>query len=127
MISSVIWSPFEARFGDLLSRMGDHQMFIMDELEIIQAERAKDAERAACIERSRAEHERQKVVADREKADRLESLTAEMKRMMEKEARGKIMAPDNSSWTDVLIFRLVSKTSSRMASASGLCGCLGER
>ncbi|KAK4454446.1 hypothetical protein QBC34DRAFT_482279 [Podospora aff. communis PSN243] len=87
MISSVIWRPFEERFGDLLSRMDEHQRFIMDELEILQAERAKDVEKAASIERSRAEHERQKAIADREKTDRLESLTADMKRMMEKQAR----------------------------------------
>lgn len=68
--------------------MDDHRKFIMDELEILQAEHAKDSERAAAIERSRAEHERRKAVADREKANKLETTTQEMKRMMEKEAKG---------------------------------------
>lgn len=88
MIATVIWNPFDARFNGLLNQMDKHRMFIMDELEIYQAQQAKDAERAAALERAQAEKEREKANEDRKRVCKQASETEEMKETLDKEARG---------------------------------------
>ncbi|KAJ4355440.1 uncharacterized protein N0V89_003456 [Didymosphaeria variabile] len=87
MITNVIWKPFDAQFSSLLEAMDDHRKFIIDELEIHQAQQAKDSERAAAIERKRAEEERQRAEVYRKQADdlsrqseaRIQALNAELR------------------------------------------------
>jgi hypothetical protein len=71
MIATVIWKPFDARFNSLLTRMDDHQKFIMDELKIVQAKQAKNAEQAAALERVQAEKWREKVNEDKKRLTEL--------------------------------------------------------
>lgn len=88
MMATVIWKPFDQRFSSLLIRMDHHRKFVLDELDIVRAERARDADRAAVIERARAEHERQQAASARETARTLECATDEMKTTLEREATG---------------------------------------
>jgi hypothetical protein len=89
MIATVIWKPFDARFDSLLIRMDGHRKFIMDELRILQAQKAMDAERAAVLERTQADKERENATKDREKARKLASETEEMMKTLDKEVRGR--------------------------------------
>jgi hypothetical protein len=51
--------------------MDDHQKFIMDELKIVQAKQAKNAEQAAALERVQAEKWREKVNEDKKRLTEL--------------------------------------------------------
>ncbi|KAK6065259.1 hypothetical protein SCUP515_11315 [Seiridium cupressi] len=77
MIANVIWKPFDATFSDILSRMDYHRNFVLEELEILQAQRAKDVDREAALERAQAEKERHRAEESRERTRRLEDLAWE--------------------------------------------------
>ncbi|OAG03138.1 uncharacterized protein CC84DRAFT_960161 [Paraphaeosphaeria sporulosa] len=87
MITTVIWKPFDAQFSSLLESMEVHRNFIHAELDIHQAQQAKDSERAAAIERQRAEDERQRADADRKRADDLFKQTERMRKELDSERR----------------------------------------
>ncbi|KAI1740672.1 hypothetical protein F4680DRAFT_96419 [Xylaria scruposa] len=80
IIATVIWEPFDAKFGGLIERMGNHQKFVLDELQIMVAKIAKS-------EVPLIQKERQQRVEDRERARKLTSETGDMKRKLDKESR----------------------------------------
>ncbi|KAK8140205.1 hypothetical protein PG984_000271 [Apiospora sp. TS-2023a] len=87
MIVNVIWKPFDATFSDILARMDYHRVYILEELEILQARRSKDADRAASLERAYAEKERVRAEENRRRTQKLEGLTKEMKQAQEREIK----------------------------------------
>ncbi|KAI0556168.1 hypothetical protein F4679DRAFT_22557 [Xylaria curta] len=80
IIATVIWEPFDAKFGSLIERMGNHQKFVIDELQIMVARIAKS-------ELPLIQKERQQRVEDRENARKLTNETEELKRKVDKEFR----------------------------------------
>ncbi|KAK7941301.1 uncharacterized protein PG986_013688 [Apiospora aurea] len=87
MIANVIWKPFDATFSDILAQMDYHRMFILEELEILQAQRAKDTERAASLERAYAEKERRRAEENRKRTKELKDITEGMKQAQEREIK----------------------------------------
>jgi hypothetical protein len=85
MIATVIWNPFDAQFNGLITAMDEHRKFILDELNIYQAQQARDSERAAAIERTRAEKERKKADESREEAHKQATETDEIRKRLDKE------------------------------------------
>ncbi|KAK8106842.1 uncharacterized protein PG998_008855 [Apiospora kogelbergensis] len=87
MIANAIWKPFDATFSDILARMDYHRVFILEELEILQAQRSKDADRAASLERAYAEKERLRAEENRRKTEELKDITERMKQAQESEIK----------------------------------------
>ncbi|KAK8129305.1 hypothetical protein PG999_001685 [Apiospora kogelbergensis] len=87
MIANAIWKPFDATFSDILARMDYHRVFILEELEILQAKRSKDADRAASLERAYAEKERLRAEENRRKTEELKDITERMKQAQESEIK----------------------------------------
>ncbi|KAI0187202.1 hypothetical protein EV127DRAFT_499283 [Xylaria flabelliformis] len=79
IIATVIWEPFDARFGSIMERMGNHQMFVIDELQIMVAQFAKNASQTAESEVPLKQKERQQRVEDRERARKLTNETEDVK------------------------------------------------
>ncbi|KAK7923420.1 hypothetical protein PG985_007491 [Apiospora marii] len=87
MIAIVIWKPFDHTFGGILTRMENHREFILEELEILQAQRLRDAERVSKLERDYAEKERLMAEEDRKRTQKIENLTKYTRRAQEKEIK----------------------------------------
>jgi superfamily I DNA and/or RNA helicase len=120
MIATVIWKPFDARFNSLLTRMDDHQKFIMDELKIVQAKQAKKAEQAAALERVQAEKWREKVNEDKKRLAELSNEMQEIKKTTNNNARGEC-AISSRNIISYLHYRLIYQKHSRVAVASTIC------
>jgi hypothetical protein len=88
MITNVIWKPFDERFSGLIYAMEEHRKFIFDELEIYQAQQAKDSQRAAAIERERAEKERQRAEEARKQTHDLAGQTEDTKKALNAALKG---------------------------------------
>jgi hypothetical protein len=88
MIASVIWTPFDTRFNEILNRMDSHRNFISIELDIYEAQQARDANKAAALERTNAEKERERAEEDRQKAHNQATTTEQIKQTLLKQAKG---------------------------------------
>lgn len=98
MIANVIWRPFDATFSDVLGQMDHHRKFVLEELEILQAQRAKDADRAAALERAHAEKERLRADESRKRTKGLEELAAGTKEALTKEIKGRRQINRHPMW-----------------------------
>ncbi|KAK7968989.1 hypothetical protein PG988_008062 [Apiospora saccharicola] len=87
MIAKVAWKPFDVRFGDILTQMEEHHNFVLGELHIIQAQRAKDADRAAFLEKEAAEKDRIKADESRRDMKELGRIAEAVKVAQEKEIK----------------------------------------
>jgi len=88
MIASIIWKPFDVKFGDIIERMSNHRQFIMDELKIMAARHAKSAYKTGELEMLLARNESRQM-EDMKRAQELSKEMGEMRRRVEQEFRGK--------------------------------------
>lgn len=85
VFGSILWTPFDARFKDLLDEMRYHQKLVKAELILLQAQAANDAESAASQERYLADEERKKSEEARKRTGQVLGHTEETKRLFEEE------------------------------------------
>lgn len=88
MLARVVWTPFDAKFGEILAEMERNRLFVYEEMEIMTARHAKNVEREAILERERAEGERIRAEKSRKNAEATEARTREMRETQLKEVRG---------------------------------------
>jgi hypothetical protein len=55
LIATIVWKPFDQRFGDLQKKMERHRNFIIDEVRLFQTKKMVVAEEALVLERSRTD------------------------------------------------------------------------
>jgi hypothetical protein len=89
MIASIIWEPFDAKFGDIIERMSNHRQFIMDELKIMAARHAKAAYQTGELEMLLARNESRQT-EDMKRTQELSKELGETRRMLEQGFRGKL-------------------------------------
>ncbi|KAF1960875.1 hypothetical protein CC80DRAFT_501123 [Byssothecium circinans] len=87
MIATVIWKPCDAQFASIMNSMDEHRQYVMDELEIHQAQQSKEAERAAAIERKLAQQERTKADESRAKFLLEAKQTEEIRKQLDDEIK----------------------------------------
>ncbi|KAF3018203.1 hypothetical protein E8E14_012213 [Neopestalotiopsis sp. 37M] len=79
MLAHVVWKPFDARFGEIMTEMENNRLNLFEEMEIMRSRRTKDAEREASLERTRAERERLQAERSRQSTMHTDYLVREMR------------------------------------------------
>ncbi|KAL6895108.1 hypothetical protein GGI43DRAFT_411863 [Trichoderma evansii] len=88
IIYEVIWTPFDARFENLLSQLKHHEKFVHNELLLLQAIATNDAEAAAGHERRLAAEERIHAERARAHVEKLSKQTEAINRVLNDQKKG---------------------------------------
>ncbi|KAI1361464.1 hypothetical protein F5Y08DRAFT_342646 [Xylaria arbuscula] len=99
LIATAIWTPFEAKFGQIINRLNSHRNFISEEIEILQLEKAYRLEQDVARERQFAEVERREGAAGRQKLNEIAGDTSRIEQVQTEEAK-KISVKRLLEWLD---------------------------
>lgn len=83
-----LWSPFESKLEGIITRMDEHRRFVLDELQILQLEGLKRADRDAARERQCAEKQRQLEAEARRHIEELSKSTTAMAAELHRDRTG---------------------------------------
>ncbi|KAI0151835.1 hypothetical protein GGR57DRAFT_503760 [Xylariaceae sp. FL1272] len=87
LIATTFWTPFEAKFGQIINRLNSHRKFISEEIEIIQLGNACRLEQDVARERDLAQIERREGAAGRLKLNLVADDTARLAQVQSEEAQ----------------------------------------
>lgn len=90
IIGDVLWTPFDVRYKEILDELQTKKELLFDEIHLLQAEKASDAEVKAAEERKMAEAERQRANCARQKIDSMSASSAATLAILQRQAKGQI-------------------------------------
>ncbi|KAF2970085.1 hypothetical protein GQX73_g3435 [Xylaria multiplex] len=99
LIATTIWTPFEAKFGQIINRLNSHRNFISEEIEILQLEKTYRLEQDVARERQFAKVERQEGAAARQKLNEIAGDTSRIEQAQAEEAK-KLSVKRLLEWLD---------------------------
>ncbi|KAI0972800.1 hypothetical protein F4678DRAFT_460361 [Xylaria arbuscula] len=99
LIATTIWTPFEAKFGQIINRLNSHRNFISEEIEILQLEKTYRLEQDVARERQFAKVERREGAAGRQKLNEIAGDTSRIEQAQTDEAK-KLSVKRLLEWLD---------------------------
>jgi hypothetical protein len=90
-VLDLMWTPVDVRFKEVLQTLKRQQQLVHDELTILQAKAANDAEAAAKHERVLAAEERRIAEAERQKTLQILQQADEIKGVLKDERKGMLI------------------------------------
>jgi hypothetical protein len=88
VVWDLMWTPVDVRFKEVLQALRRHQQLVKDELSILQAKAANDAEVAAQQERYLAARERRMAETERQKITEILQQTEDIKLLIIEDRKG---------------------------------------
>jgi hypothetical protein len=88
VVWDLMWTPVDVRFKEVLQALRRHQQLVKDELSILQAKAANDAEVAAQQERYLAARERRMAETERQKITEILQQTEDIKLLITEDRKG---------------------------------------